>query len=71
MNAETFRDLLRRQPFEPFEVRMTNGDVHQVRHPEVVMIVGGRAVLGYPDTGRIVILSLLHVAAIEMVERAA
>ncbi len=71
MNAETFRELLRRQPFEPFEIRMTNGDVHTVRHPEVMMIVGGRAVVGYPDTGRIAILSLLHVATVEMLNTAA
>ena len=71
MNAETFRDLLRRQPFEPFEIRMTNGDVHPVRHPEVVMLVGGRAVVGYPETERIAILSLLHVAAIEMLRQVA
>ena len=68
MNAETLRDLLRRQPFEPFEVRMTNGDVHQIRHPELAMIVGARMVVGYPDTGRVAILSLLHVAAVELLQ---
>jgi hypothetical protein len=66
MNAETIRELLRRQPFEAFAIRMSNGDAHEIRHPKTVMIVGGRLVVGYPDTGRIAILSLLHVAAIEM-----
>ena len=56
---------------QPFEIRMTNGDVHPVRHPEVVMLVGGRAVVGYPETERIAILSLLHVAAIEMLRQVA
>lgn len=70
MNADTIRELIRRQPFEPFEIRMTNGDVHQIRHPEMVMIVGGRAVIGYPDTERIAILSLLHAASIEMLHQA-
>ena len=65
MNAESIRNLLQRQPFEPFEIRMTNGDSHEFRHPEMAMIVGARVVVGYPDTGRVAILSLLHVASIE------
>ena len=66
MNAETIRELLRRQPFEMVEIRMTNGDTHQIRHAEMVLIVGPRMVVGYPETERIAILSLLHVAAIDM-----
>lgn len=65
MNAEAIRELLRRQPFDPFQIRMTNGDVHTVRHPELIMIVGGRLVVGYPEADRIAILSLLHVSALE------
>lgn len=64
MNAETMREMLRRQPFEPFQIRMTNGDIHEIRHPEFGMVTGGRFVIGYED--RVVILSLLHIAAIEM-----
>jgi hypothetical protein len=66
MNSESIRQLLRRQPFEPFARRLTNGDVHVIRHPEMVLIVGPRLVVGYPDTERIAIVSLLHIAAIEM-----
>ncbi|MFL5241771.1 MAG: hypothetical protein ACJ8FY_06660 [Gemmataceae bacterium] len=68
MNAETLRELLRRQPFEPFEIRMTNGDVHLIRHPESVLIIGSRAVVGFPETEGLAILSLLHITAIEMPE---
>ena len=66
MNAESIRNLLQRQPFEPFEIRMTNGDVHRVRHPELALLAGSRFVLHFPETDRMVILSLLHMAAIEM-----
>ena len=34
--------LLTRQPFEPFEVRMTNGDTHSIRHPENAWLAGSR-----------------------------
>ena len=66
MNSEAIRELLHRKPFEQFEIRMTNGDTHLIRHPEVVMIVGSRLVVGYPENDRIAILSLLHVTSIEM-----
>ncbi len=70
MNAETIRELLRRQPFEPFEMRMTNGEAHQVRHPENAVLAGSRLVVYIPESDRIVILSLLHAAAVEMVRAA-
>jgi hypothetical protein len=70
MNAEAIRELLKRMPFESFEVRMTNGDNHSIRHPELAMLVGSRLVIGYPDTGRIAIVSLLHIAAIDLAQAA-
>jgi hypothetical protein len=66
VNAETIRELLRRQPFEPFEIRMTIGDVRLIRHPELAMLVGGRLVIGYPENERIAIVSLLHIAGVEL-----
>jgi len=66
MNSESIRELLHRQPFEPFEIRMTNGDKHRIRHPELAMMAGSRLVVHYPETDLLAILSLLHAAAIEM-----
>ncbi len=70
MNSESIRQLLQRQPFEPFEIRMTHGENHLIRHPEMLMLVGSRAVIGYPETDRVAILSLLHIASIEMMQTA-
>src|SRR5262249_23472286 len=70
MNVETLRELLRRKPFEPFEVRMTNGEAHQIRHPENALLAGARLIVYYPDNDRIAILSLLHAAVIEMLRAA-
>lgn len=70
MNAATIREVLRRRPFEPFEIRMTNGEAHQVRHPENAILAGSRVVVDIPESDRIVILSLLHAAALEMVRAA-
>ena len=54
MNAESLRDLLRRQPFEPFEVCLTNGEVFHVKHPEQAFRAGSRFIVYYPETDRVV-----------------
>jgi hypothetical protein len=70
MSPDTLRDLLRRQPFVPFELRMTNGDRYLVAHPELALLAGSRLVVHYPESDRLAICSLLHIAAIEMVQPA-
>ena len=46
--------LLRRTPFEPFEVELTGGERLLVEQPEMVATNGGTAVFGAPD-GEVVI----------------
>lgn len=67
ITAETIRELLQRKPFEPFEVRLSNGDAHPVKHPECVAITKARLVMVDPDTERLAICSILHVASIAMI----
>jgi hypothetical protein len=64
MNAETLRELLQRRPFEPFEVRMSNGDTHAVRHPEFAILMPSRIVIADPPADRLAICSLLHITEI-------
>ena len=71
MNAETIREMLTRRPFEPFEVRMSKGERYQVRHPEFAMLVPHTLVIGYADSARVSICSLLHIASLERLEGAA
>ena len=68
MNASAMRELLHRQPFLPFEIRMSNGDVHNVRHPEFALLAGNTLILYYPDSDRISMLSLLHINGVETPE---
>ena len=42
MNAEVIRELLRRQPFQPFEIRMSNVESHRIGHPENAFLAGNR-----------------------------
>ena len=68
MNAETIRDYMRREPFEPFVIRMSNGEAHEVRHPECVLVTKTKVIVYYPDDDRTVHLSLIHVNAVETLQ---
>ena len=63
------REVLQRQPFEPFEIRLTNGEKHEVRHPEMALLLRSRLVIALPDD-RMVICPLLHIASVETLQTA-
>ncbi|HWB13851.1 MAG TPA: hypothetical protein VG826_31785 [Pirellulales bacterium] len=67
---ETIQELLRRQPFEPFEIRLSNGEAHQVRHPENVAVAKTRLAIAYPEADRIVLCAVVHINSIEAVRAA-
>ncbi len=67
MNTETMLGLLRRQPFQPLEVRMSNGDSHQIRHPEMAFLLRSSIILGSPESDDFEFLSLLHVVDVEAI----
>ena len=70
MNAETIREWLNRRPFEPFELRLSNGAAHQVRHPEVLVIGKTRIAIVDPETDRFVHVALIHINSIQALQAA-
>lgn len=67
MNTETMLSLLRRQPFQPFEVRMSNGDSFDVKHPEMVFLLKSSLIFGSLESDDFVFCSLLHVADVKAI----
>lgn len=70
MTADTFREILKRQPFEPFRVVTSSGESYNVMHPEMAFVTAKALVLAIPDAGhpdgeRIAFCSYLHVAHVE------
>ena len=60
--------LLRQRPFVPFRLRLSNGIVHEIRHPDLMMVSPSYLVVGVPASDATVpaitesvIVSLLHV----------
>ncbi len=50
MRAEEIQRHLKRQPFQPFRLFLSNGMSYDIRHPEL-MIVGRRNVIIALDSG--------------------
>jgi hypothetical protein len=70
MSAKALQDRLNRRPFEPFRIVLSSGDAHEVRHPEMALLLRGGIYIALPDSGEelpeeAVWCSLLHVASIE------
>ena len=61
---------MNRRPFEPFVLRLSNGEAHELRHPENVAIGKNRIAIVYPETDRFVHVSLIHVNSIEALQTA-
>jgi len=43
---------LRKRPFEPFRIQVFDGSTYEVRHPELVLVGLGSAVIGIAATGQ-------------------
>jgi len=70
MNLETIRAFLRHEPFEPFVIRLSNGEAHEVRHPECAALTKSKVIVTYPDEDRDVHCGLIHVNAVELLQQA-
>ena len=76
MSGIEFKELLRRKPFIPLRIHMSDGQTYEIRHPEMVLVLRGRIDVGIgpdPNTGvldRVEHCSLLHVVRIEELQSA-
>lgn len=67
MSGESIRKCIRAEPFVPFEIHLSGGEVHRVTHPELAWVAGSEVYVYYPDEDRVAWNSLLHVTSVEHV----
>jgi len=71
MRPEELLVLLRKRPFVPLRLHMTDGHTYDIRHPEAMMVFRSYAVIGLrpdPETGvpeRAEHCALLHIVRVE------
>lgn len=74
MSASELLSVLRAKPFRPLRLCMSDGTVYEVRHPDLVIVALGTAVVGYPSqdypgaAARYDIVSLRHIVRIEFID---
>ena len=78
MRPQGILDLLRRQPFEPFRLFLSDGAVFEVRHPELAMVGRSTVLVGIPAAqstepvfDRFVNCALMHITRTEPIDGAA
>ena len=62
---DDLRELLTRDPFQPFRVRLTSWDHYDVRDPSLAVMMKSRLFLALPNSDRSVHVPYLHIAALE------
>jgi hypothetical protein len=72
MPPEDLWERLRKTPFDPFRICLTNGTAYDVRHPELVMVGRRSAVVGVSDSerqppfyDRATTVALIHIVRLE------
>jgi hypothetical protein len=69
MKAEELIELLEERPFVPVRLHMSNGRIHEVRHPENAIVGESVVALGVPQPDsefpRIRLVSIPHINEVE------
>ena len=72
MRPEDIQAFLKKEPFQPFRLTLTDGRTYDVRHPELAMVGRSTLIIGLPAPDdpapvydRFVTVSLLHIMQME------
>ena len=75
MRPEDVLQLLRRRPFEPFRIHVSDGSTFEVRHPELAIVERSKVIIGVPGRDgpegpveRSVFCALIHITRLEPVD---
>ena len=65
MNPDEIRELLRRDPFEPFRFCLTSGDTYEIHDPNSVALGERRVFVAFPKGDKLAFFPYLHIAVVE------
>lgn len=72
MRADDVRDMLRGQPFKPFQIHVDDGTTRRVDHPDQVLVLRSRLILSVDDgdgfNDRAEHVALSHIVRMEEIE---
>ncbi len=70
MDENAVKEWLKQEPFEPFVLRLSNGETYQVRHPEMLLVGKRKAVVYEPDSDAFSFVALVHINEIKPLQAA-
>jgi hypothetical protein len=50
MRPDDIRELLRRQPFRPFRLILSNNQAHEIRHRDFALVTRSMVHIGFPSS---------------------
>ena len=69
MKAEYLIELLADRPFIPIRLHLSNGRIHEIRHPEMVIVSDQIVAIGLPrDDGSKLAARITHCSTAHIVE---
>lgn len=68
---QQIRMFLQQTPFQPFQIRISSGDVFRVEHPENAAIVKHSVLVALPEGDEAIMLSALHIVCVSGIEQVA
>ena len=68
MSADEIRELLNREPFEPFRFHLTRGVTYDIEDPNSVALGEQRVFIAVPATDRFVFFPYFQITAIESIK---
>jgi len=71
MTRLTIQNWIRQEPFQPFEIWMSNGEKYTVPHPEYAALGLTNLIVMNPESDNYCELALLHGASVERIETSA
>ena len=70
MNLDSIRHFMNIDPFEPFEIRLANGDRHQIYSSDNIAVGKNTVMIGYDDSNRIAWCTPHQIVSVEKVKHA-
>lgn len=67
MNLDNVRHFMNVDPFEPFELRLANGDRHQIVDADNIAVGRNVVMIGYSDSDRIAWCTPHQIVSIEKI----
>ncbi len=65
MTIDSIRELLDRDPFQPFRIRASSGTAYDVRNPGLVVVLKSQVFIASPNSDRWALVPQLHIAGVE------